>query len=182
MRYSLIGFLLVALVGCGSPVTTPGELTTDESGQVTLRTDREAYIASPVGGEVPYRTYEFTLVAQFTNGMSRSVYLQRCYPDTPYPIYGIASAEEEGGEAAYNPTWACVGHDVPIMVLAGMTRTDTLRIMGPNAWDGHTNQPFGDLVGRFRLSYMVGTCRAVSGCEVPGRFRDSNEFEVSLGP
>ena len=181
LRYSLVGFLLAALVACGPPATTSGELTPGESGQVTIRTDRAAYDATPIGREGSYRTYAMTVVAQFTNGMSRQLYLQRCYADTPYPIYGIVSAEE-GREAAYNPVWACVGHGVPIIVLAGMTRTDSLRIVGPTAWDGRTKKPLGDLVGRFRLSYIVGTCRAVTGCEVPGRVHESNEFEVRLRP
>ena len=181
MRHALVVFLLGALVACGPPVTPSGELTADQSGQVTLRTDRATYHASPTGGEGSYRTYAATVVTQFTNGMSRIVYLERCYPDTPYPIYGIVSAEK-GREAAYDPTWACVGHDVPIVVLPGGIRRDSLRLVGPNAWDGRTNKPFGDLVGRFRLSYVVGTCRTVTGCEVPGRFRESNEFEVRLGP
>ena len=157
-----------------------GEATAGQSGQVTLRTDRAAYSARPIGGEGPYRTYAVTVVAQFTNGMSQPVYLQRCYPETPYPIYGIVAAEE-GREAAYDPAWACVGHDLPIVVSAGQTRTDSLRIAGPNAWDGRTKEPIGNLVGRFRLSYVVGTCPSVTGCELPGPIRESNEFEVRLG-
>jgi hypothetical protein len=179
MRYSLVGFLVAAVVGCGSSVAPSDRVTDDQSGQVTLRTDRAAYSASPVEGEGPHRTYAFTLVAQFINGTSRPVYLERCFPDTPYPVYGIGSGAG-GPAAAYNPAWACVGHDVPIVVSPGQTRTDSLRIAGPNAWDGRTGEPFGDLVGRFRLSYRVGTCRAVSSCELPGRFRESNPFEVSL--
>jgi hypothetical protein len=180
MRYSLVGLLFSAVVACGVPEATSGDVTADQAGEVTLRTDRAAYSATLIGGEGPYRTYAATVVARFTNGMSRPVYLQRCYPETPYPIYGIVSAAE-GREAAYNPSWACVGHDLPIVVSAGDTRTDSLRIAGPNAWDGHTKEPFGDLAGRFRLSYAVSTCRAVSGCELRGR-GESNEFEVRLGP
>jgi hypothetical protein len=181
MRHSLIGFLLAALIGCESSVAPSDSVTADnQSGQVSLRTDRASYSAMPIGGEGSYRTYGFTLVAQFTNGMSRTVYLERCYPTTPYPVYGIGS-DADGQSAAYNPTWGCVGHDSPIVVLPGMTRTDSLRILGPNAWDGRTNEPFGNLTGRFRLSYVVATCRAVSGCELPGHPRESNDFEVRLG-
>jgi hypothetical protein len=176
MRVSLAGLLFVSLVACGAPVASD-ELTSP----ITLQTDRAAYSASLIGGEGTYRTYTVTVVAQFTNRTALPVYLERCYPDTPYPIYGIVSAEE-GREAAYNPVWACVGHDRPIVVSGGKTRTDSLHLSGPNAWDGRTNQPFGDLVGRFRLSYAVGTCRAVSRCEVPGQVGESNEFEVRLEP
>jgi hypothetical protein len=151
----------------------------DQGGQVSLRTDRAAYTASLSGGKGLYRTYRFTLVAQFTNGMAEPLYLERCYPTTPYPIYAIGSAAE-GREAAYNPAWGCVGNDGPIVVLAGETRTDSLRVTGPNSWDGRTNEPFGDLAGRFRLSYMVGSCRAVSGCKLPNPV-ESNNFDVRLG-
>jgi hypothetical protein len=180
VKYSVVGFLFAALMACESSVAPSDGVTADQAGQVTLRTDRTAYSATPIGGEGPYRTYAFTLMAQFTNGMSRPVYLERCYPDTAYPVYGIG-AGADGPAAAYDPAWACVGHDAPIVVLAGQTRTDSLRITGPNAWDGRTEEPFGDLVGRFRLTYVVGTCRAVRGCALPGRGSESNEFDIHLG-
>jgi hypothetical protein len=183
MRYSLLELLiapLAALVACGTPVPTSGDVVADQFGQVTLRTDGVAYQASPAGGEGPYHRHSVTLVAQLSNEMPGPLYLQRCYPDTPYPVYGVLAAEEGRG-AAYDPVWACVGHDTPIVVLAGQTRTDSLRILGPNAWDGRTNQPLGDLVGRFRLSYRVGTCRGIVGCELPGASVKSNDFEVRLG-
>jgi hypothetical protein len=184
MRYSLFGLpigALVALIGCGASVPTFGDVGADQDTRVTLRTDRAAYGASVAGGEGSSRRYAVTLAAQLSNGLSVPLYLQRCYPDTPYPIYGVVSAEE-GREAAYNPVWACVGHGSPIVLRAGETRTDSLRVLGPNAWDGHTNMPFGDLVGRFRLSYAIGTCRGVVSCELPGGSIESNEFEVRLEP
>ena len=183
MRYSPFGLpiALAALIACGSSVPTSGDVTADQEGQVTLRTDRAAYQASLAGGEGPYRRYAVTLAAQLSNGLSIPLYLQRCYPDTPYPIYGVVSAEE-GREAAYSPVWACVGHDRPIVLSAGKTRTDSLPVLGPNTWDGHTNMPSGDLVGRFRLGYLIGTCRAVVSCELPGGSIESNEFEVGLEP
>ena len=180
MRYSLVGFIVAALVGCGSSLAPSDRETDAQSGQLTLRTDRLTYSAQLVGGEGSYRTYGFTLVAQFTNGTSRPVYLERCFPDTTYPVYEIGSGAN-GPAAAYDPAWACVGHDAPIVVSSGETRTDSLRIAGPNAWDGRTGEPFGDLVGHFRLSYRVGTCPAVTACELPGSVGESNEFEIRLG-
>jgi hypothetical protein len=180
IRYSLAGFLIAGLLACDSSVAPSGGGSADQARQVTLRTDRTVYTASPIGGEGPYRTYEFTLVAQFTNGMSAPVYLERCYPSTPYPVYGIGSGAG-ARESAYDPVWACVGNDAPIVVLAGETRTDSLRVAGPNSWDGRTKEPFGDLAGQFRLSYGVGSCRAVNDCELPARV-ESNDFDVRLGP
>ena len=183
MRYSPFGLpvALVALIACGASVPTSGDVTADQEGQVTLRTDRAAYQATLVGGEGSYGPYALTLAAQLSNGLSVPLYLQRCYPDTPYPIYGIVSTEE-GRIAAYDPVWACVGHGHPIVVSPGRIRTDSLQVLGPNSSDGQTNMPFGDLIGRFRLSYLIGTCRAVSSCQLPGGSIVSNEFEVVLGP
>jgi hypothetical protein len=175
--------LLLSLVlapACGAPLATSGDPVADRLGELALRTDRTVYRAVAAGGDDPYHTFAFTLVAHLTNRTSAPVYLERCYPDTPYPIYTVVSTQEDV-ESAYAPVWACVGHDHSITVRPGETRTDSLRITGPNAWDGHTRQPFGVLAGRFRLSYTVGTCPAVTGCEVPGRVRESNEFEVRLG-
>jgi hypothetical protein len=180
VRYSVVGFLIAGLVACESSAAPSDRVTADQSGEVTLRTDGAAYSARLIGGEGSYRTYAFTLVAQFTNRMPESVYLERCYPDTPYPVYGIGSGAG-GPAAAYDPAWACVAHGVPIVVPAGDTRIDSLSISGPNAWDGRTGEPLGDLVGSFRLSYRVGTCPAISSCELPGRFRESNQFEIRLG-
>lgn len=181
MRVALAVLLSGFVAACGAPVATSDELTAGQSSQLTLQTDRAAYSAGFIGGEGPYRRYTVTVVARFTNKTSRPVYLERCYPDTPYPIYGIVSTEE-GREAAYSAAWACVGHDRPIVVSLGETRTDSLHISGPNTWDGHTNQPSGDLVGRFRLSYAVGTCPSVYHCEVAARVSESNDFEVRLEP
>jgi hypothetical protein len=173
--------LLAMLVpACGAPLATPAESSADRVGDLTLLTDRSAYKAVATEREGPVRAYRFTLVARFTNHTDRPVYLERCYPDTPYPIHGIVPAEGDA-EVAYAPVWACVEHGHPIEVQPGETRTDSLRITGPNAWDGDTNEAFGRLEGRFRLSYSVGTCPAVIGCEVPGRVRESNEFVVRLG-
>jgi hypothetical protein len=183
MRYSLFGLpiALAALMACGASVPTSGDVTADQEGQVMLRTDRATYQASLVGDEGSHGRYAITLAAQLSNGLSVPLYLQRCYPDTPFPLYGVVNAEE-GREAAYNPFWACVGHGEPIVLSAGKTRTDSLQVLGPNAWDGHTNMPLGDLVGRFRLSYEIGTCRRVVTCELPGGAIESNEFEVRLEP
>lgn len=120
MRFSLFGLPiapLVALIGCGAPVPTSGDVSADQDTRVTLRTERAAYGASLAGGEGSYRRYAVTLAAQLSNGLSVPLYLQRCDPDTPYPIYGVVSAEESR-EAGYNPVWACVGHGSPIVLPA----------------------------------------------------------------
>jgi hypothetical protein len=181
MRYVWAGLAALVFGACESPTAAPRQLTAEELKALTLQTDRLAYTAALVQGVGPYRTFGFRLVARFTNDLVRPVYLKRCYPDWPSPIYGISAADADQ-EAAYNPVWACVGHDRPIVVQPGETRTDTLEVRGPNAWDGYTNAPLGTLGGRFQLSYEVGTCRSVHDCPVAGRVRASNEFEVYLAP
>jgi hypothetical protein len=179
MRYQRLGLLLSAVVACESPFAASRADTSGDLRKVTLRTDRTVYNVAPRGEAGVYRTYAASVVVQLTNGMTGPLYLHRCLPDTPYPIYGIVSAEP-GLESAYDPVWACVGHSHPIVVRAGETRQDVLLIIGPNAWDGRTREPLGSLTGRFRVSYAVGICPEVFGCEVPARFQESNEFEVRL--
>jgi hypothetical protein len=181
MKLHLAGVFFLAIAACESPVATSRDLTLEELSDLTLRTDSTTYTATLIGGEGSYRTYGVTLVARFTNGTSRPVYLDRCYPGTPYPIYGIVSSEPSL-ESAYNPVWACVGHDQPIVVRAGETRTDFLQIAGPNMWDGHTKEPMGALVGRYRLTYSVNSCADGYPCDVSARIRGSNEFEIRLAP
>jgi len=121
------------------------------------------------------------VVARFTNETDQPLYLSRCYPDTSYPIYGVVATNADL-EAGYNPVWACVGHDHPIVVGRGETRVDSLRITGPNAWDGYTSEPFGTLTGAFRLSYNIAACPDAYGCGAMPLSVQSNEFEVRLQP
>jgi hypothetical protein len=181
MRSHLAGLLLLASAACETPTAEPHGLTVEDRRDLTLRTDRNLYEATFSGGEGTYRTYVLTVVARFSNGTDQPLYLSRCYPATSYPIYGVVATNADL-EAGYNPVWACVGHDHPIVVGSGETRVDSLRITGPNAWDGYTNEPFGPLTGRFRLSYPVATCPGVDGCGVLSSSVESNEFEVRLKP
>jgi hypothetical protein len=181
MRSQLSRLLLLAITACEGPFGTTRELTVEDLRDRTLGTDRNLYEATLVDGEGAYRTYAVTMVAEFTNAMDQPVYLGRCLPDTDSPIYGILSVEPEL-EAGYDPIWACVGHDNPILVGAGESRVDTLRLSGPNAWDGYTKEPFGTLTGRFQLSYAIGTCPDVYGCGVVQSYVESNEFEMRLKP
>ncbi|HEV2736369.1 MAG TPA: hypothetical protein VGV85_16105 [Longimicrobiaceae bacterium] len=166
---------LLALAGCTS-VLEPG------AEDAALATDRTSYVARYQQGQGSYRQYGFTLVASFENRTGEPVYLERCYPHTPIPVYGVELAGGAGGapESGFDPAWACVGHDSPIVVQPGDTRVDTLRIRGPNSWDGRTGAPSGSLEGTFRLVYPAGSCRDVIRCPLPREARSSNEFEVRV--
>lgn len=164
----------VLLSGC----SLVGE-TDPEPSDLSLRVDQSAYVAVPQRTEPPL-SYTFDLVAQFENSSARTVYLARCYPDSSNPIYGLelVGRVDEWG-AAYNRAYACVGHENPIAVGPGKTRTDTLTIIGPNAF---TDEPLGVLEGRFRLFYQAQSCRAETGCDLPFVPGSSAEFEVRLTP
>ena len=166
---------LLALAGCASILDPPGEDT-------ALVTDQASYVARYQRGEGSYRQYGFTLVASFQNRTGGPVYLERCYPDTPVPTFGVELVGGVGWapESGFDPVWACVGHGSQIVVRPGDTRVDTLRIHGPNSWDGRTGAPGGSLEGSFRLVYPAGTCRDVVRCPLPREARSSNAFEVRV--
>ena len=173
MRFALL--LPFLLVGCS--LFTDFEPTADD---LPLRTDQATYVAQQErGGDKPI--YGFNVVIQFENKTGRTVYLDRCYPEDPHPIYIVyLIGQEDDWGAAYNHGWGCVGHDDPISVAAGAIRTDTLHIRGPNAWQTYSNQHFGELEGRFSIGYQAQSCRNEVGCELPYSLTRSNEFEVRL--
>jgi hypothetical protein len=171
--YRTSRLLALALAGgCAGQSTVP----LDE-GAGDFTTDRPRYEASYVQGSGAYRQYGFQLVARFQNRTGETVYLDRCFPDSPGPLFGVAPAARMGSaESAYDMAWACVGHDQQIPVAPGAERVDTLRIIGPNAWDGHTKEANGTLEGSFQLHYRVSACPGEGDC--PWVSVRSNEFAV----
>jgi hypothetical protein len=77
-------------------------------------------------------------------------------------------------------TWACVGHDKPIVLLPGGSRTDRLVIRGPNAGGSGGQPPQGTLSGRVRLEYIASGCRGFNPCGVESVKPISNEFVISI--
>lgn len=176
----------VHLTLAGVALALAGCLPTDACGctlvpPVALTTDRTEYTATPLEGEGDYRVYGFRVVARFTNWSGAPVYLDRCHPRDPRPMFGVRLRTGAPGlQSGYDPAWACVGHDDPIVVRPGATRTDTLLIRGPNAWDGSTAQPLGVLEGEFQLTYTARTCRSDTGCELPDGMSASSPFRVRV--
>lgn len=151
-----------------------------DAGNVVLRTDRTAYVATYEKGEGTYRTYGFRVIAELENHSGATVYLSRCYPDSPIPIYHVTLVDgEDAWGAAYSGVWACVGHNDQIAVPAGAARVDTLHLTGPNAWDGVTKEPFGAFTGLMQLHYEIQTCRGDGACGLPVAGA-SNTFRVEL--
>jgi len=143
-----------------------------------LQTDRRQYVASYESGEGNYRRYSFKVLAQISNPGPEPMYLERCFPNSPVPIYGVPLVNDQL-ESAYNAPWACVGHHNPIVVAPGATRLDTLRIVGPYATDGVTGQPLGVLEGRFLLFYSA-SCADGLDCPLPRPLYRSHSFTVTV--
>ena len=90
--------LALALVGCSPTSHKPPEATRSPQASVppsfVLRTDRDDYLANPEKPVDKQRIYGFTLIARFENRTQEPVYLDRCYPNSPYPMYAILMADE----------------------------------------------------------------------------------------
>ena len=143
-----------------------------------LQVDRPDYTAVCIEGSgIPCR-YRFTLVASYENETADTLYLDRCTPRNHGPMYGI-EAVDDTADAAYDPAWGCVGGVSPIVIAPHTTRVDTLRIEGPNQFDGHTHAPMGKLEGAFRLLYDVGSCRpGRTTCQLRSVPQRSGTFRV----
>lgn len=149
---------------------------------IVLRTDRTAYWATYEQGEGTYRQYGFRVVAQLINLSHTTVYLARCYPQSPTPTYGVTLVDgDDAWGAAYDGVWACVGHDQQIAVPSRGTRVDTLHVRGPNVWSGATGQPYGALTGLMQLHYEIQACRGDGACRLRTAGA-SNVFRVELAP
>ena len=158
--------LALAAAGCsdpGAPDSRAGFLSA--RADAVLTTDSSKYTATYLRGEGSSRTYGFRVVARFENRTRRTLYLQRCYPDSPGPVYSLRGVSQDAWGSAFNPVWACVGHDQQIEVPAGESRTHTLLLRGPNSFD-RTGQHFGSLVGPMQIAYSVQGCRGDGECRL----------------
>ena len=133
---------------------------------VSLTTDKATYVAELGSPLAATREHSFRLIARFTNQSDQTVSLSRCFHDTPYPIYGIATFDSDT-VAAYDPGWGCVGGHF-FHVAAGATRVDTLPVRAPWGISGSTGQALGVFEGRFVLVYQLYYCaESTSPCGVP---------------
>lgn len=184
-RFFLIGSVLILLASCAAepgqsgPDETPtNEVRDPAPTDGSLQTDKDTYTAS-CQGEGYSRRCTVTLTMTYTNQTDAAVYFDLCYPDDTSPIYYVGSLTRE--ESAYNPIWACVGHDRFIEVSPGEQRVDVLEISGPNSADGRTGQPFGVLEGRMQLGYSANFCPdEYNSCELLQEAVTSNVFTVAL--
>ncbi len=160
----LAGAVAASLLACHGSPTAPIA--------VALQLDRSTYVARPVGGT---GQYEVRLVVRYHNGTAATIYFARCRLDRATPVYAVPTADGVA-DSGYNPVWACTAAPA-IEFQPGATRTDTLTLFGPTAYDGITHQPLGVLAGRFRLEYLTDRC---PGCTEAGPRVASSPFQVLL--
>jgi len=173
MRRSLAPVAAALACACGS-VTASSSETLLTPGSGSLATDRTVYSAHALDG-APGR-YGFVVAATLTNLSTDTVFLERCTPDAAHPVYSVVNDEAGGGRPAYDPAWACVGHDRQIAVAPHESRTDELTL------DVGVPAPANvALAGRFRIRYIVQSCRGSGNCPAPS-WGLSNAFDVQPRP
>ena len=142
----LLVFALGSTLSCGS-ASEPLD-----PGNGLLTTDASSYVARLTGPG----SYSLRIITRYANPSDTAIRLGRCYPDTPYPMYGVKLVSPENPQgSAWNPNWGCVGlrDDQLLLVPPHMERVDTFNMIAPNTWDGITHQHYGELSGRFRIVY-----------------------------
>lgn len=145
----------------------------------SLMTDVTGYVAQRVAGTAPpLQEYQFAVITRFQNRSTAPVYLARCFPNSPQPIYGIVVADGSKTEAAYDPAWGCVGHNSQFQVLPGGVRVDTFLVRGPNGFDEGKQQAIGITSGVFRLVLSVASAPGDGAPAAPGALGISNAFAV----
>ena len=148
-----IAVLLSACNGTTEPAANLGParfvaFTTDASGYVARRIDESS---RPI--------YQFTLISRFENRGPAVVYLGRCGPTSPQPLFSVGTASPSTAESAYSQLWACVGHDRQFEIRPGHSRTDTLRVQGPNIFRNGSIIGSGITEGSFQLYFDVRLAR-----------------------
>jgi hypothetical protein len=161
------------VVSCSSPAE-PG---IDGLGPVpagAFTTDATGYRAYRLPGSLP--RYQFRIISRFENRTVSTLYLGRCFPDSPQPLFTVMNTAPV--ESGYGQVWACVGHDRQFAIAAGQVRIDTLLVEGPNVFQGGTNIAFGVTEGDFRLYYDVRLAPGDGAPTAPDSVKLSNAFRV----
>ncbi len=144
----------------------------------SLVTDATAYVAEPIAGAGQPVQYQFAVIARFENRSASPVYLGRCFPNSPQPMYSIIAADSSAIVSAYEPYWGCVAHNNQFEILPGAVRVDTFLVHGPNAFDEVKQQGIGVTNGVFRLFLFVGAAPGDVPPPAPGSLGISNAFIV----
>lgn len=161
------------LLSCGAVTSPVDDLGPVPNGAFT--TDATGYVAARIPGEDRYR---FTVISRFQNRGSATLYLGRCFPDSPQPLFSADLAAPGAQESAYSSFFSCVGHDQQFAIPPGAVRFDTLQVAGPNAFDGRTHAPIGVTSGDFRLFFDVRLAPGDGAPSAPDSLQRSNAFRV----
>ena len=164
------GAVAALVVSCASP-TEPRDLGPVPDGPFT--TDATGYVAYRLVGDL--RRYQFRIIARFQNRGASTLYLDRCFPDSPQPKFTIWNTAPVA--SGYSQTWACVGHNRQFAIQPGQVRVDTFAVEGPNAFQGSTNVG-GVTEGDFRLYYEVRLGVGEDAPDAPDSMKLSNTFRV----
>jgi hypothetical protein len=162
--------LLFALAACSGDSFSPGALE--------LRTDSSEYVALPGPRVSDVRTYELIIVARFTNGTTRTVFVERCFAETEYPTYFVELTS--GSEAAaYDPDWACPA-GASFVVEPDETLEVVVPLVAPHVFV--QGQPVGVFAGQFRLGFNWWSCPDESEqcADRAGGATRSNEFTIAV--
>jgi len=141
-------------------------------------TDATGYVAEPIAPSPRPIVYQFTVVTRFENRSGVPVFLARCFPHSPQPMYGVFPTDSSAIQVAYDPSWACVGHSNQFQILPGAVRVDTFLLRGPNAFDVTKQQAIGVTSGVFRLVLWVASAPGDGAPPAPGSLGISNRFVV----
>jgi hypothetical protein len=168
--------------GAGAHAAAPRD--TDRAYEFT--TDSLLYTARHHRGTTPSRQYDLTVFARYRNLRRAPVALTRCFPEDRTPLYGVrdAAADTAGGRAAgaaYDLMWGCVGLREHLVVAAGGTREDTLRLVGPTGWT-QEGRPIGEVEGTFYLTYHLAPCPPPLTCAADSAHQRSTTFRVVRAP
>jgi len=170
--FSAASLLAAFLVSCASPdAPSRNDLGPVPDGPIT--TDATGYVAHRLPGDLA--RYQFRIVARFENRGAATLYLGRCFPDSPQPKFTIWNTTPVA--SGYAQTWACVGHNRQFAIQSGQARVDTFVVEGPNAFQGSTNVG-GVTEGDFRIYYDVRFAPDDEGPDPPDSIKLSNAFRV----
>ena len=172
----------MVLASCHSVTEPSGYAGPPDLGPVPngpFTTDVTGYIARLVPGSAPDTQYHFTVISRYENRGTVPLYLGRCFPTSPQPIWNVGLADTSETGSAYSQIFACVGNDQQFEMAPGAVRIDTLQIQGPNAFDHYTHQPLDGITdGQFRLYYNVLLGSGDGAASAPMSVRLSNAFVV----
>ena len=174
MARPILFFLLpLTLVGCSLSVSD-GDVTTP-----LIQTDKERYTATPLPDSAQrIADYSFSMRVRYENRTGSTIYLRCCIGD--HPFYTVTTLESDTSRSGYEKYWF-LDATTAIPLRPGEVRRDTLRIEGPTARDGRTQEPIGVLEGSFRLLYIASREEnATYGRPLPDRLSRSNVFEVRI--